>query len=65
MNLKLLKNGKKTEDTIKMKYCTGCDKSEKEIMEEQNCTEEELDNCSLTLNCGAWYCHDDCFHDSH
>lgn len=48
-----------------MKYCEGCEKSEEELMQEHNCTEEELDEWSVSSKNGDWYCNEDCFRDSH
>ena len=45
--------------------CTGCGRSSSQIIKEANCTFEELEHDSVTTNSGLWYCHTDCFRDSH
>lgn len=49
-----------------MKTCTGCNKTELEILQEfGNVTYDELDKESLETNAGDWYCHADCYRDCH
>lgn len=45
--------------------CMGCYRLGKEIMEEDSITEEELERESVQTNAGDYYCHSDCFRDSH
>jgi hypothetical protein len=45
--------------------CTGCGRTSEEIVNEDECTYESLEWNSKTTNSGLWYCHDDCYRDSH
>jgi len=45
--------------------CAGCGRTSGQIVAEDNCTFEELEWESKTSNCGLWYCHIDCYRDSH
>lgn len=45
--------------------CMGCGRTAEEIIENDTCTPEQLEDNSRTTLCGNWYCHLDCFRDSH
>lgn len=44
--------------------CCGCGRTSDEIMQEYECTPDDLDDNSVTTDSGLWYCHRDCFRDS-
>ncbi len=45
--------------------CMGCGRNSEEIVLHEGCTFEELDDNSRRTVEGNWYCHIDCFRDSH
>lgn len=45
--------------------CAGCGKNSDELAIEESWTDEDFDSYSVTTNCGFWYCHTDCYRDSH
>lgn len=45
--------------------CCGCGRTSDEIVQEDNLTYTQLDDSSRTTDSGLWYCHDDCYRDSH
>ncbi len=45
--------------------CVGCGRTSEDIVIEDECTFEELDRYSKTTDSGLWYCHADCYRDSH
>ena len=45
--------------------CMGCGRLSDDIAAQENVTDEDFDNYSRTTDCGHWYCHSDCFRDSH
>lgn len=44
--------------------CTGCGSTTKKLVDEYECTYEEIEENSITTSSGLWYCHIDCFRDS-
>lgn len=45
--------------------CTGCGRSSEEIVKEVGCSYIELEDEAIETNGGLWYCHIDCYRDSH
>ncbi len=45
--------------------CTGCGRTSDEVMKEDECTVDDLEDNSIETNSGLWYCHRDCYRDSH
>lgn len=44
--------------------CVGCGRTSTEIRVEDQCTQDQLDDYSVTTDSGLWYCHSDCYRDS-
>lgn len=44
--------------------CAGCGTTSEQLVEQEDWTEKDIDDNGVWLNCGDWYCHDDCLRDS-
>jgi Zn ribbon nucleic-acid-binding protein len=56
--------GKANEEEFYIKECVGCGRDSNQIVKEDACTYIELEENSIELDCGFWYCHHDCYRDS-
>ena len=45
--------------------CVGCGRTSEEIAVEDDCDDFAFDKYSVHTNSGHWYCHEDCYRDSH
>ena len=48
-----------------IRECEGCGQTDRQIMDEQGCSEKEIDDYCVVTNWGSWYCHTDCYRDCH
>ena len=45
--------------------CLGCGRASEDIANEDDCNDSVFKKISRTTNNVNWYCHSDCFRDSH
>jgi hypothetical protein len=44
--------------------CTGCSITPESLIKDEGFTEEEIEEYSVFMDCGFWYCHRYCLRDS-
>jgi hypothetical protein len=56
--------GQTDKDEFYTRECVGCGRDSNQIVKEDECSYIELEEYSIELDCGFWYCHQDCYRDS-
>jgi hypothetical protein len=44
-----------------LEECVGCGRDSNQIVKDDGCSYIELEREAITLDCGLWYCHPDCY----
>ena len=54
-----------TNEDFYYRECCGCGRDSNQIVTEDEITYDDLEWSSKETDCGMWYCHADCYRDSH